>query len=160
MLSSFVLSQIVIRTLGTSLGASDVPPPNATPTANPVESALPKDALVTRLESADPKTLALKPFRIRTYKKGWGGGCKLLTRIAIARPTQPGSGSQNGNAPVALRMIDNCNRAAGTAPFCDATYCVIPRKLLSVDREIPQPGPGQVRGGRKGKSPPLQKPHG
>jgi hypothetical protein len=29
-----------------------------------------------------------------------------------------------------------------------------------VDREIPQPGPGQVRGGRKGKSPPLQKPHG
>ena len=32
---------------------------------------------------------------------------------------------------MALRMIDNCNRAAGTAPFCDATYCVIPRKLLS-----------------------------
>ena len=29
-----------------------------------------------------------------------------------------------------------------------------------VDREIPQPGPGQVRAGRKGKSPPLQKPHG
>jgi hypothetical protein len=27
-----------------------------------------------------------------------------------------------------------------------------------VDREIPQPGPGPVRGGRKGKSPPLQKP--
>ena len=29
-----------------------------------------------------------------------------------------------------------------------------------VDREIPQPGPGQVRAGRKGKSPPLRKPHG
>ncbi len=74
MLSSLVLSQIVIRTLGTSLGASDVPPPNAFPTANPVESTLPNNGRVTRLESADPKTLALKPFRIRTYKKGWGEG--------------------------------------------------------------------------------------
>src|SRR5882724_6757903 len=40
----------------------------------PLESALPKNAPVTRLESADPKSLDLKPFRIRTYRKGWGRG--------------------------------------------------------------------------------------
>jgi hypothetical protein len=99
MLSSFVLSVIVIRTLGTPLGVSDFPPPNATPTVNPVESALPKNAPVTRSESADPKTRGLKFFRIRTYRKGVGGGAKLLTRIIRSRAAQPGSGSQNGNAP-------------------------------------------------------------
>jgi len=31
------------------------------------------------LESALPQTLHLKPFRIRTYRKVVGGGCKLLT---------------------------------------------------------------------------------
>jgi hypothetical protein len=74
MLSSFVLSEIIIRMLGTRLGASDFPPPNATPAVNPLESALPKNAPVTRLESADPKTRGLKFFRIRTYRKGWGEG--------------------------------------------------------------------------------------
>jgi hypothetical protein len=39
-----------------------------------LESALPENAPVTRLESALPKTLDLKPFRIRTYKKWRGEG--------------------------------------------------------------------------------------
>ena len=73
MLCSFVLSQIVIRTLGTYLGASDVPPSNANSTVNPIESALTKNVRVTPLQSADPKILALKSFRIRTYKKRDGG---------------------------------------------------------------------------------------
>jgi hypothetical protein len=58
--------------LGTPLGVSDFPPLNATPTVNPVESALPKNAPVTRSESADPNSLNLKSCRIRTYKKWWG----------------------------------------------------------------------------------------
>src|SRR5271163_5332293 len=47
---------------------------------NLLESALPENAPVTRLESALPKSLDLKPFRIRTCEKwrGWGG--KVLTR--------------------------------------------------------------------------------
>ena len=39
-----------------------------------VESALPQNRRVTRLESADPKTRDLKSFRIRTSKKRWGRG--------------------------------------------------------------------------------------
>jgi hypothetical protein len=40
----------------------------------PLQSALPQNRRVTRLESADPKTRHLKSFRIRTYEKGWGEG--------------------------------------------------------------------------------------
>jgi hypothetical protein len=47
----------------------------------PLESALPKNAPVTPLQSADPKTKDLKSFRIRRSEKGWGEGGKLLTRI-------------------------------------------------------------------------------
>src|ERR1700748_3200444 len=41
---------------------------------NSLESALPQNRRVTRLESADPKRRHLKSFRIRTYKNkgGWG----------------------------------------------------------------------------------------
>src|SRR5450432_4269763 len=80
MVSSFVLFQIVIRTLGTRLDSSDVPPPDALPTVNPLESADPKNAPVTPLQSADPKTKHLKSFRIRRSEKMWGWGGKLLTR--------------------------------------------------------------------------------
>ena len=74
MLLFLVLSQIVIRTLSTRLGTSDVPPLNALSTVTPLESALPKKSPVTPLQSALPKSLDLKPFRIRTYKIRWGGG--------------------------------------------------------------------------------------
>jgi len=40
----------------------------------PVESALTEKRPVTPLESALPKTLDLKSFRIRTCGKGWGEG--------------------------------------------------------------------------------------
>src|SRR5271156_350560 len=40
----------------------------------PSESALPQSRRVTRLESALPKSLDLKSFRIRTYKKWRGEG--------------------------------------------------------------------------------------
>jgi hypothetical protein len=40
----------------------------------PLQSALPKNALITRLESALPNSLDLKPFRIRTSEKRRGEG--------------------------------------------------------------------------------------
>src|SRR5277367_6309309 len=45
----------------------------------PLQSALPQNAPITRLESALPKSLDLKSFGIRTYKKWRGEGGKLLT---------------------------------------------------------------------------------
>ena len=45
-----------------------------------LESAHPENAPVTRLESALPKSLDLKPFRIRTYENWRGEGDKMLTR--------------------------------------------------------------------------------
>jgi hypothetical protein len=47
----------------------------------PLQSALPKNAPITRLESALPNSLDLKSFRIRTCKNRRGGGCKLLTNV-------------------------------------------------------------------------------
>lgn len=44
-----------------------------------LESALPKNAPVTPLQSTDPKTTHLKSFRIRRSEKRWGEGGKLLT---------------------------------------------------------------------------------
>jgi hypothetical protein len=61
-------------------GVFDVSPQNANSALNSLESALPKNAPITPLQSADPKTLDLKSFRIRTYEKGRGEGGKLLTR--------------------------------------------------------------------------------
>ena len=45
----------------------------------PAESAHPENSRVTPLQSALPKTLTLKSFRIRTSKLRRGEGCKLLT---------------------------------------------------------------------------------
>ena len=50
------------------------------PPLSPLESADPQNSRVTRLESALPKTLGLKSFRIRTYEKWRGEGGDLLTR--------------------------------------------------------------------------------
>ena len=47
----------------------------------PLQSALPQNRRVTRLESADPKTRHLKSFRIRTCEKGVGEGGELLTSL-------------------------------------------------------------------------------
>src|ERR1700722_2568633 len=55
----------------------------------PSESALPRNRCVTRLESALPKSLHLKPFRIRTYEKWRGGGGQRLTRNMVRRPPFP-----------------------------------------------------------------------
>jgi len=89
MLSSFVLPQIVIRTLATRLRIFKVPAPSASPALKPLESALPQNGRVTRLESADPKTLDLKSFRIRTYKKGRGEGVLIVNQL-VPRPFLPG----------------------------------------------------------------------
>src|SRR5580704_6825850 len=50
---------------------------------SPSESAVPKNAAVTRLESAVPKSLDLKSFRIRTCEKRRGEGWKLLTNTSV-----------------------------------------------------------------------------
>src|SRR5882724_2343770 len=39
---------------------------------SPLESALPQTTPITPLQSADPKTLDLKSFRIRRSEKRWG----------------------------------------------------------------------------------------
>src|ERR1700722_7573589 len=50
-----------------------------------------QNAPITRLESALPNSLDLKPFRIRTYKKWRGGGDHLLTKAAqvLGSPAAP-----------------------------------------------------------------------
>jgi len=53
---------------------SDVPPFHPANVLTSLESALTENTPVTPLQSALPKTLDLKPFRIRTYEKRWGGG--------------------------------------------------------------------------------------
>src|SRR5882757_10734779 len=97
MLPSFVLPQIVIRTLATRLRIFKVPAPSASPALKPLESALPQNGRVTRLESADPKTLDLKSFRIRTYKKG-------------------GEGDQTVNQKMPLP--GRCKHLAGPVSYC------------------------------------------
>src|SRR5882724_4810854 len=89
MILSPVLAQVIVRTL---------PPSRLTVSANahidvsPAESALPKNRPVTRLESADPKILDLKSFRIRTYRKWWG-------RVQIVNQPSPHIRvSEKGNA--------------------------------------------------------------
>src|SRR5450432_2802364 len=66
MLLCFVLSQLSIRTSRAWSWSCDFPLPKVLNVVSPVESALPKKAPVTPLESADPKT------------EGVGG--KLLTK--------------------------------------------------------------------------------
>ena len=65
----------------------------------PLQSALTENASVTLLESALTKSLALKPFRIRTYEKKWGEGCKLLSRLAPT--TLPGQSRRPSPIPPA-----------------------------------------------------------
>ena len=72
MVSFFVLPQIVIRTLAPCFGTSVVPPQNGILAVNPSESALAKNTPITPLQSALPKSLDLKSFRIRTYETRWG----------------------------------------------------------------------------------------
>ena len=74
MLSLLVLSLMLIRTTPAFLTSSGVRPSEAFSALTLLESAVPKNAPVTLLESALTKSLALKPFRIRTYKKRRGEG--------------------------------------------------------------------------------------
>jgi hypothetical protein len=53
---------------------SDVPPLHPATVLTSLESALTEKAPVTPLQSALPKSLDLKPFRIRTYEKRRGEG--------------------------------------------------------------------------------------
>src|SRR5450755_3472030 len=71
MVFSFVLYQVLIRTLGPSLGTPSVSPPTAALALTPVQSA-------------DPKTKHLKSFRIRRSEKTGGAGGKLLTSRATS----------------------------------------------------------------------------
>jgi hypothetical protein len=64
--------------------------PGACYSLTPLQSSLTENSCVTPLESALPKTRHLKSFRIRTYEKGGGEGCKLLTRLATTTLTNPG----------------------------------------------------------------------
>ena len=81
---------------------------------SPLESAHPQNCRVTRLESALPKSLDLKSFRIRTYKKRRGEGGKLLTRdprkFMIRRFVRIA-----GFAPV-----------VGAAPWCELACATLP----------------------------------
>src|ERR1700738_4770753 len=77
MLSLFVFPQLVIRTHRTWPVASQFLRPNSIPALTPVESADPQNALVTLLQSADPKTRHLKSFGIRTYKIRRGEGAAV-----------------------------------------------------------------------------------
>jgi hypothetical protein len=76
---------------------SSLPNDPACYSLTPLRSALTGNARVTPLESALPKWLDLKSFRIRTYKKGGGEGCKLLTRPATTTLLSPGR--QPGSMP-------------------------------------------------------------
>lgn len=74
---------------------------------SPIESPLTKNAPITRLESALPKSQHLKPFRICTYEKTrWEGG-KLLTRHPTKGvcPERP-SGARDLSA---VRITGHCS---------------------------------------------------
>src|SRR5580658_705649 len=71
MLSLFVLSQTLIRTPRAHFHPADARPRKGFPSATPLESALPQNASITRLESALTEKV--------------GGGGKLLTRCLSDR---------------------------------------------------------------------------
>ena len=59
---------------------------------SPVESALPQNAYITRLESALPKTQHLKSFRIRTYgERGRGALVTTLSSFLLVHCIPPPS---------------------------------------------------------------------
>jgi hypothetical protein len=76
---------------------------------SPLESTLPKNGRVTRLESADPKTLDLKSFRIRTYEKGRGEGGKRLTR-------NPRRSTLDGRSMLKARLLPDPFLLRATVP--------------------------------------------
>src|SRR5271154_932832 len=66
---------------GSSAGDSR---PTAPCSLTSLESALTKNRPITHLESALTNSLDLKSFRIRTYEKRRGEGCKRLTSLSPA----------------------------------------------------------------------------
>ena len=75
-----MLLQSLIRTVRCHRWFSTGDSFSPSPAVNLLESALPRNERVTPVESALPKSLDLKSFRIRTYKKGGGEGTNLLTK--------------------------------------------------------------------------------
>ena len=63
-----------------------------------IESALTRDTPITRLESALTKSLDLKSFRIRTYKKGGGGGVLLGAGLCQLYESEEGLIDRSGDA--------------------------------------------------------------
>src|ERR1700687_3242184 len=57
-----------------------------------LESALPQNAHVNRLESALPNLKDLKPHRIILLRKRWGEGGKVLTSKTVSAATLPERG--------------------------------------------------------------------
>jgi len=133
MLSSFVLSRILIRMLGTRLGVSDFPPPNATPTVNSLESALPKNPPVTPSESALTISLHLKCFRIRTYKKRWGGG-QIVNQRSLGWSRNPSAGTTTPTYLV-RRPVQSCTNGGWSNSRQAFPTCVSRWKTGSPKRE-------------------------
>jgi hypothetical protein len=76
--SSKPLRMILIQMpRGCAVESPNVPASKPAKRLTSLESALPKNAPVTPLQSADPKTKDLKSFRIRRSEKGWveGANC-------------------------------------------------------------------------------------
>jgi hypothetical protein len=94
MLSSSVLSHIVIRTLSTSLGASDDPPPKPFPNRKPfrirTSEKWPRNSFRIRRSK---KHTTSSPLESALAKNG-GGWVQPVNKIPLTHATQSGSGSQ------------------------------------------------------------------
>src|SRR5271168_4221565 len=73
-LSSFSSSTELVNPTGLLPSFHEVLKVDRSNNLSPLESALTKNRRVTHLESALPKSLDLKSFRIRTYEKRGGRG--------------------------------------------------------------------------------------
>ena len=78
----------------------------------PVFPAHPKIAPITPLQSALPKLLGLKSFRIRTYEKNRGEGLLLLTKFPTSEFVLPAPERSRGERPkVAEGSLFTCDEA-------------------------------------------------
>src|SRR5882724_630132 len=110
----------------------------------PLESALTKNGRVTRSESADPKSLDLKSFRIRTSGKKEGGGGKLLTRNHALRiphaALAAAMGTLDNSAHVAQRILTLGHHVS--FPLSHRAHHGV---RAGVPSEPPSPIPGEAR---------------
>ena len=120
MLSSFVLSQIVIRTSGRYLGVSDVPPPNAISTLNPFRIRTSEKWAHNSFTIRTSKLIGLKVLWNPHVQKREGGGGKLLTRFLGSRPlaTTRFRGFRRGSVCASLRPHPGSPQVAALIPRC------------------------------------------